>query len=205
MPEGSREPEEVHLVALEHVLHDRAVFDHHGRHRLALVHAPLPLVHQLPGADLEREPERDGEPAALALGVDQDAIAARIPGDVVEEDGGGLVGVLEHLGDAADVVLPVHAVEDAQLAGGVDHLQPVPQVLVRHAAPHFGEQRRRVGRRGSAQPAEPDGLREVGRPPPLGGHSHGSPHGTGSGCQFGLIVLYSVRRRKGSARTEGGG
>jgi hypothetical protein len=39
--------------------------------------------------------------------------------------------VYQHLGDAADVLLPVHALQDLQLADGVHHLQPVSKVAVR--------------------------------------------------------------------------
>ena len=40
----------------------------------------------------------------------------------------------EHLGDAADVLLPIDALDDAQLAQRVDLLQPVAHVLVLNAA-----------------------------------------------------------------------
>jgi hypothetical protein len=40
----------------------------------------------------------------------------------------------QHLRNAADVLLPVDAFQDAQLAERVHQLEPIAQVLVAHAA-----------------------------------------------------------------------
>src|SRR5206468_623649 len=59
--------------------------------------------------------------------------------DVVEQDGRGVIGVVEHLGDASDVLFPGGATHVAQLAEVADALDPIAQVAVLHVTgPHRG-------------------------------------------------------------------
>src|ERR1700682_1934583 len=72
------------------------------------------------GADAGGQTQADGQARSLTLGVGEHPVPSRIARNLVEEDCRCTIGVDEHLGDAADVLLPVDALHDAQLAERVD-------------------------------------------------------------------------------------
>ena len=134
MPFGRWELPQVDVVALEDVLGDGPVGDDRGWDGLDGIHPPLPLVHQVERRDVGGETQADRQAGPLTLGVGQHPVPGRITGNVVEQDRRCAIGVHEHFGDPADVLLPVDAVHHAQLAQRVDQLEPVAHVLVGHAA-----------------------------------------------------------------------
>src|SRR5207249_11788694 len=91
------------------VLHDAR------RESAALLGELEETVHERSPLDVDRKSQRQSETLPRRIRVREDAEARGITGDVVEEDGRRVVGVVEHLGDAPDVLLPGGLAYVAQL------------------------------------------------------------------------------------------
>ena len=133
-----RKFQHVDVVALEHVLEDRPVVDEARRQRFELLHARVILLHDVDLALVfERQAERERDAAHRGELPVQGAVALRVAGHVVEQDGGrGAAALLgEHVGDRAHLDVPMGAVDLAQLAELVDLLEPAAQSAVLHPLP----------------------------------------------------------------------
>ena len=135
VPLRGGEFQDVHGVAAQHVLHHRTVAHDPRRERPALLGELEETVHERAPFDVDRQAERQGEALAGRVRVREDPESGRIAGDVVEQHGGGVIGVMEHLGDASDVLFPGRAAHIAELAQVADALDPVAQIAVFHEAP----------------------------------------------------------------------
>src|SRR5262249_46902509 len=104
------------------------------RNGLQILHAPVVALHHVHIAlVLERKAERQRHaPHGRKVPVER-AIAFRIAGHVVEQDGGrGAARLLgEHVRDGAHLGVPVRAVYAQELAHLVDLLQPLAQAAIR--------------------------------------------------------------------------
>ncbi len=130
MPLRGRELEHVDVAAAQHVLENGPVLHDARCHGAAFLRELEERVHERPALDVERQAEREREALPRRVRVHEDALAVRVARDVVEEDGGGIVGVVEHLGDASDVLFPAGAAHLAQLAQWPDAVDPFAQVAV---------------------------------------------------------------------------
>ena len=127
---GHREAEHVDVVALEHVLEDRAVVDEARRQRFELLHAGVISLHDIDLAlVVERQPERERDAADRRELSVEGAEARRIAGHMVEQDRGRGAAALfgQHVGDGAHLDVPMGAVDLAQLAHPLDLSEPAAQ------------------------------------------------------------------------------
>ena len=132
MPLRRREGEDVDVVAGLDVLEKRCVVHDDRRDCAIALGQPQELVHERPPLDIRREPEREGQPAACGVAVDEDTLPARISRDLVEEDGRRSEGVDQHFGDLTDIRLPGRAFHRSQFAHRVGARDPVAEIRVFH-------------------------------------------------------------------------
>ena len=132
MPLRGGEFEHVDVLAAQHVLEDGAVLHEPRGHAPVRLGETEELVHERPPLDVDGKPERERQASARRVRVHEDAVAGGIARDVVEEDRGRVVGVVEHLRDAADVLLPGRAPDVAHLSERPRLRDPVAEVLVPH-------------------------------------------------------------------------
>ncbi len=129
VPDRDREALEVDGVAFEHVLHHGPARDLDRGQRTKVGEGASPEVEQASvraGGLWQRERHRLS--LGRGVGIDEDAVPAGVAGNVVEQDRRRTVGVVEHLGDLADALLPIDAADFAQLADLPDPLQPLARV-----------------------------------------------------------------------------
>ena len=91
-------------------------------------------MHQIDGARVGIEPQRDVDAPHRGEDIGEDAVAARKAGHVVEQHGLVADPALIDVDDAADFLLALGAVDVLQLAGGAQLRDPGAQVL-----PLFGD------------------------------------------------------------------
>ena len=128
------------------MLHHGAVLHDARRERAALLGELEETVHERAALDVDGQPERQREALPRRVGIREDAEARWISGDVIEQDGRRVIGVVEHLGDAADVLVPGRAAHVAHLAEVAHALDPIAQVAVLHVTgPYRGPRPRLHG------------------------------------------------------------
>jgi len=125
VPLGGGEFQDVDVVAHQDVLHHWAVLHRPGGDRPAALGDPQELVHQWPPLDVDRQPQGQGQTPPGGVGVGQDPKARGISGNVVEQHGRRVVGVVKHFSDPTDVLLPARPAHIAELAQAADPVQPV--------------------------------------------------------------------------------
>ena len=144
MPFGRWELPQVDVVALEDVLGDWPVGDDRGWDGLDGIHQPLPRVHQVERRDVGGQAQADCQAGPLTLGVGQHPVPSRITGNVVEQDRRCAIGVHEHFGDPADVLLHVRR-ELADLIADAGQLKLWLILRSTEMAPHWCKNQLTIG------------------------------------------------------------
>ena len=132
MEERHRELVDIHVLVAIDVLQHGAGLDGAGRDRLEILHAVAIGADDVEGGVGLGQAEGDGEALGRIGHARKDAEALLIARNVVEQQAGRVLGriVIDHLGDGADLEVPVGAVDVLDLAGALDAFEPVPQVGV---------------------------------------------------------------------------
>jgi hypothetical protein len=137
VPDRRRELREIDLGTLPRVLQKGGVLDDDGRmgaQGLALLHPGLERVERT-----KRRVDAERERRALRAqgGVGEDAIAARKSLDGIKQERRAIGPAGRHLGDAADLVTRIGALDPPQRTERVHALDEFAQVLVHsHRSPH---------------------------------------------------------------------
>ena len=132
MEERHRELVDIDVLVAIDVLQHGAGGDGAGRDRLEVLHAVAIGLDDVEALVRIGQAEGDGEPLGRIGHARKDAEALLVARNVVEQQTGRVLGriVIDHLGDGADLEVPVGAVDLLHLAGALDALEPVPQVGV---------------------------------------------------------------------------
>src|SRR5205085_5068904 len=107
MPLWRGEDGHVDVFAGANVLEDRSVFDLTRWQRLKATNFVAPGIGNLDLGQARLEAKREGDAIGSAEAVDQDLEVGIIAGDLVEQRGGRLGGVLQHVGGCADLLFGV--------------------------------------------------------------------------------------------------
>ncbi len=120
--------ENVDVFGGAHVLHHRTGLHGHGRDRARFLHVAPPIVHEVDGARVRVEPQRDVDAAHRGENVGEDAVAARKAGHVVEQHGLVADLALIDVDDAADFLLALGALDVLHFARGAQVRDPGAQI-----------------------------------------------------------------------------
>src|SRR5262249_54377178 len=131
VPARGRDLEEIDRAAAGDVLQERTGVDRHRRDRLGVLHVATPELHQLHLRRLGRHAEGEVDAPHRGEDVRDHAIARRIAGYVVEQDGRAAARALVDVDDAADLLLALGTADRGELAGFLQGREPGAQVLVR--------------------------------------------------------------------------
>ena len=130
VPPGRRDLQEIDVAPLADVLEHRAGWHGVRRDRLRLLHVSTPEADEIHLGGLGGHPERQVDAPDRGQDIGEDAIAARISGNVVEEDSGIAHSPLIEVDDPADLPLALGAHHELHLAGGLHLGEPGSQILL---------------------------------------------------------------------------
>ena len=130
VPARRRDLLDVDILAAAHVLRERAGFHRDRRDALRLLHVFAPVGDEIDRRAVDRPAQREVDAPDRGEDVRENAVAARVARNVVEQH--GAVAHLAHVevDDAADLVLALGAADLLQLARRAQLVDPGAQVLL---------------------------------------------------------------------------
>ena len=135
VPLGHRQLQHVDVVAGEHVLVERALVHVLRRDQRRVVEAFLPGGDELVAGDVGGQVGGEGGPLEGFHHAHQHPVAFGVVLDVVEQQRGGVLPAPGHLGQRADLQVPVAARNPAKLAHGIHLLEPLSEVPIHGGFP----------------------------------------------------------------------